>query len=94
MNNNHGMTRSARATRIDQLCEGHKNTPDYSLNVLAAQQAVAAHLKSIEDTDMSRKPNYYVAKTDNTLQFVLIAVAIMGIGVTVCGLLLNNAGVL
>ena len=44
---------------------------------------------------MKRKPGiYYIPKTDNSLQFVLIAVAIMVIGATVCGLLLNNAGVL
>jgi hypothetical protein len=92
--NNHGMTKSARATRIDQLCAGHKNAPDYSLNVLAAQQAVAAHLKSIEENDMSRKPNYYTAKVDNTLQFVVVAIAIIGIGATVCGILMNNAGLL
>ena len=42
-----------------------------------------------------RKPTYYSPKTDNTLQFVLIAIAIMGVGATACGLLLlNNAGVL
>jgi len=44
---------------------------------------------------MKRKPGiYYSPKTDNTLQFVVIAIAIMGIGATVCGLLLNNAGLL
>jgi len=45
MNNNHGMVKSARAARIDQLCAGHKNAPDYSANVRAAQQAVAAQLR-------------------------------------------------
>jgi hypothetical protein len=44
---------------------------------------------------MKRKTGiYYQSKTDNTLQFVLIAVAIMGIGATVCGILMNNAGLL
>jgi len=40
-----GFTRSARAARIDQLCAGHVNSPDYSANVRAAQQAVAAQLR-------------------------------------------------
>jgi hypothetical protein len=43
--NNQGMTKSARATRIDQLCAGHTAAPDYSANVRAAQQAVAAQLR-------------------------------------------------
>jgi len=46
MNNDKGMTRSARAARIDQLCAGHTNAPDYSANVRAAQQAVAAQLRT------------------------------------------------
>jgi len=45
MNNNHGMTKSARAARIDQLCAGHTNSPDYAANMRAAQQAVAAQLR-------------------------------------------------
>jgi len=54
---------------------------------------------SVRDADEfragQRKPTYYSPKTDNTLQFVLIAIAIMGVGATACGLLLlNNAGVL
>jgi hypothetical protein len=40
-----GFTKSARAARIDALCAGHKNAPDYSANVRAAQQAVAAQLR-------------------------------------------------
>ena len=44
---------------------------------------------------MKRKPGiYYSPKTDNTLQFVVVAIAIMGIGATVCGILMNNAGLL
>jgi hypothetical protein len=44
---------------------------------------------------MKRKPGiYYSPKTDNTMQFVVIAIAIMGIGATVCGLILNSQGLL
>ena len=53
--------------------------------------------ESVRDADefrAGRKPSYYTPKTDNTLQFVLIAVAIMGIGATVCWILMNNAGLL
>jgi len=43
--NEKGFTRSARAARIDQLCAGHTTAPDYSANVRAAQQTVAAQLR-------------------------------------------------
>jgi hypothetical protein len=45
MNNNHGMIKSARAARIDSMCSGLVARPDYSANVRAAQQAVAAQLR-------------------------------------------------
>lgn len=53
--------------------------------------------KAVRDAEAHagrRRAGYYTPKTDNTLQFVLIAVAIMGIGATVCGILMNNAGLL
>ena len=45
MNSNHGMIKSTRAARIDQLCAGHTTAPDYAANMRAAQQAVAAQLR-------------------------------------------------
>jgi hypothetical protein len=53
--------------------------------------------KAVRDAEAHagrRSSYYYTPKTDNTLQFVFVALAIIGIGATVCGLLLNNAGVL
>jgi hypothetical protein len=44
--NDKGFTKSARAARIDQLCAGHTAAPDYSANMRAAQQAVAAQLRA------------------------------------------------
>jgi hypothetical protein len=43
--NDKGFAKSARSARIDQLCAGHTAAPDYSANVRAAQQAVAAQLR-------------------------------------------------
>jgi hypothetical protein len=53
--------------------------------------------KAVRDAEAHsgrRSSYYYTPKTDNTLQFVVVAVAIIGIGATVCGILMNNAGLL
>jgi hypothetical protein len=53
--------------------------------------------KAVRDADAHsgrRSSYYYTPKTDNTLQFVFVALAIIGIGATVCGILMNNAGLL
>jgi hypothetical protein len=42
---------------------------------------------------MKRKPGiYYSPKTDNSLQFVFVALGIMGVGLTICGLILKSQG--
>jgi len=44
---------------------------------------------------MKRKPGiYYNPKPDNSLQFVFVALGIMGVGLAICGLILNSQGLL
>jgi len=44
---------------------------------------------------MKRKPGiYYTPKADNSLQFVFVALGIIGVGLTICGLILKSQGML
>jgi hypothetical protein len=44
--NENGLTRSATAARIDAQCARIVARPDYAANMRAAQQAVAAQLRT------------------------------------------------
>jgi hypothetical protein len=49
--------------------------------------------KAVRDAEAHsgrRSSYYYTPKTDDTLQFVMIALGIMGVGITACAILLNS----
>jgi hypothetical protein len=51
-------------------------------------------LRDAEEFRAGRPPNYYRPKPDNSLQFVFVALGIMGVGLAICGLILNSQGLL
>jgi len=51
-------------------------------------------VRDAEEFRAGRKPSYYQTKPDNSLQFVFVALGIMGAGLTICGLILNSHGLL